>query len=311
MKRWLVGGLIGITILFGLLIFGGGAAAIDLTPFQQSAPGCNVQPSGGTQPSGQGQLTGPQVAAYLSQAGWSGPDLVTIVAIAKAESGWNAGAVQKGQPQATTGWGLLQVTPGDSSLLDPLTNAKAGYAKYKAANGFTPWTTYTGGAYKAFLTDATNAVNGIVQATTQCVAAAAGVAANVAAGPDGNVGQVTPIANPSGIPSPLYLGFPEGQCTWLAAWLFTQEGHTVNWHGNATDWTANAAAAGHQETLVPTVGAVVVYGSGGGYSSYGHVAVVVAVKGNTFQVEEENYLGPGLADYRWSSTADVTSFITS
>ena len=95
---------------------------------------------------------------YLTQL-WidnGGPPQVANVAaaIAMAESGGQS-VKQKGQPAATTGWGIWQITPGDPSLLDPNTNAKAAVAKYKAAgNSFSPWTTYNDGAYLSFLAGA-------------------------------------------------------------------------------------------------------------------------------------------------------------
>jgi hypothetical protein len=84
----------------------------------------------------------------------------TAAAITIPESGGNPGSIQQGQPYATTGWGLWQITPGNSvpnvginnALLDPLTNARAAVAKFVAAgNSFRPWTTFTSGAYKKFL----------------------------------------------------------------------------------------------------------------------------------------------------------------
>lgn len=95
-----------------------------------------------------------------------GPAAVAPVAgaIALAESSGIAGNVQQGQPYSTTGWGLWQITPGnsepgiavDNGLLNAQSNATAAVAKYNAAinqglDGFSPWTTYTSGAYKTFL----------------------------------------------------------------------------------------------------------------------------------------------------------------
>lgn len=82
----------------------------------------------------------------------------TMAAIAMAESSGNAASVQKGQPYALTGWGLWQITPGNSApsigtdkqLLNPLTNARAAVAKYKMG-GLTQWATYTSGAYLRFM----------------------------------------------------------------------------------------------------------------------------------------------------------------
>jgi hypothetical protein len=92
-----------------------------------------------------------QLEGFWIQAG--GPKAVAPIAaaIAMAESGGD-NVKQQGQPAATTGWGIWQITPGDSSLLDPTTNAKAAVAKYKAAgNTFQPWTTFTSGKYFQFL----------------------------------------------------------------------------------------------------------------------------------------------------------------
>lgn len=90
-----------------------------------------------------------------------GPIAVAPIAaaIALAESS-GSDVIQKGQPYKTTGWGLWQITPGnsvpsvgvDNALLDPNKNAQAAVAKFKAAgNSFSPWTTYTSGAYRQFL----------------------------------------------------------------------------------------------------------------------------------------------------------------
>jgi hypothetical protein len=83
----------------------------------------------------------------------------TAAAIAGAESSDYPGVIQAEQPYSTTGWGLWQITPGNSvstygqdfQLLDPWNNAEAAVSKYNSAGGFTPWTTYTDGAYTSFL----------------------------------------------------------------------------------------------------------------------------------------------------------------
>ena len=106
------------------------------------------------------------LASLWVQAG--GPPNVanTMAAIAMAESA-GRNVVQQGQPYATTGWGLWQITPGnklpsigvDNALLDPLTNAKAAVAVYRS-QGFGAWTTYTNGAYRSFLGSAGSVVPG-------------------------------------------------------------------------------------------------------------------------------------------------------
>jgi Lysozyme like domain len=100
-----------------------------------------------------------QLEGFWIQAG--GPKAVAPVAaaIALAESS-GENVEQQGQPYATTGWGLWQITPGnsepnagvDQQLLNPQADAKAAVEKYQqAGNSFTPWTTFTSGKYLQFL----------------------------------------------------------------------------------------------------------------------------------------------------------------
>ena len=80
--------------------------------------------------------------------------------------------------------------------------------------------------------------------------------------------------------------------------------------GNAGDWAGNAAARGFAVTMTPTVGAVVVYGAGNGYSSFGHCGVVLDVgAGQQFLVHEMNYVAWDQYDDRWSNLYDVVGFI--
>ena len=93
-----------------------------------------------------------QLEALWIAAGGEPSYAPTMAAVAYGESGGDPTAVQKGQPTATTGWGLWQITPGTSepqvgvndALLDPMTNAKAAVAKFDAAaaageNPMQPW----------------------------------------------------------------------------------------------------------------------------------------------------------------------------
>ena len=69
-----------------------------------------------------------------------------MAGIALAESAGEPKIVQKGQPYADTGWGLWQITPGNSvptvgintALLTPTKNAKAALIKFKG-QGVTAW----------------------------------------------------------------------------------------------------------------------------------------------------------------------------
>lgn len=98
-----------------------------------------------------------QLEQFAIQGGFPASLAPTMAAIAMAESS-GSNVIQKGQPYSTTGYGLWQITPGNSepqfgvnnALLDPVANAKAAFAKYKS-QGLGAWTTYTSGAYKQFL----------------------------------------------------------------------------------------------------------------------------------------------------------------
>lgn len=115
---------------------------------------------------GNGNLSPAQISVYAQQAGFTGQDLITAVAIAMAES--------SGNPRAN---GDLSLTPGGSvglwqinlkyhpefnglDLTDPQTNANAAYSVYAAANfSFSPWSTYKSGAYAQYVGDASAGVN--------------------------------------------------------------------------------------------------------------------------------------------------------
>lgn len=98
-----------------------------------------------------------QLEGFWEGAGGSPRLAPTMAAIALAESrGRNV--KQRGQPYARTGWGLWQITPGDSepqfgvdqALLDPHRNAEAAVAKERS-QGLGAWATYTSGAYLSFM----------------------------------------------------------------------------------------------------------------------------------------------------------------
>lgn len=111
-------------------------------------------------------LSWDQVAAVAIGAGWPPGPAVIAVSITEPESARIASAIQPDQPYATTGWGLWQITPGDSepqyginqAMLDPLNNAKAALAKYRGAGGFDPWTTWSAGKNVPYIPEAEAAV---------------------------------------------------------------------------------------------------------------------------------------------------------
>lgn len=97
-----------------------------------------------------------EIIAAIRNAGFPTSVVDIMRCIGYAESS-GSNAVQKNQPYATTGWGLFQITPGnsvsnvgvDSQLLDINTNAKAAYAKY-VRQGLSAWVTYNNGKYKDY-----------------------------------------------------------------------------------------------------------------------------------------------------------------
>lgn len=117
----------------------------------------------------QAPLSWAQVAALALAGGFPPGDAVIAVSITEPESARIANNVQQGQPYATTGWGLWQITPGDSepqfgiddAMLDGLNNARAAHAKWKAAGGFSPWTTYENGLNNPFMGLAKAAVEAV------------------------------------------------------------------------------------------------------------------------------------------------------
>lgn len=82
-------------------------------------------------------------------------------AIAEAESAGKSDATNATDNGGTqTSWGLWQISNGThnqpvANILDPNVNAQQAVAKYNAAGGWSPWGTYTSGAYAAFLSGKT------------------------------------------------------------------------------------------------------------------------------------------------------------
>lgn len=111
------------------------------------------------------------VAGFARQAGFTGTALITAVAIAQAESGFRPDAVgdKNLTEQGEVSVGLWQINyrPSrdkrgglrDPDLnLEPAHNAVAAFAISGQGTKFTPWSTYTSGAYRPFLDNAAEAV---------------------------------------------------------------------------------------------------------------------------------------------------------
>jgi lysozyme-like protein len=129
-------------------------------------------------------LSWEQIAAVARLAGWPADQAITITAITMPESSRNAAAVQQGVPYAQQGWGLTQITPGnsepafgiDNQLLDPLNNLRAARAKYLTQGGFRPWTTFMNGLEQPWLADAAAGVKAAYGLSAKQLAAAVAAA---------------------------------------------------------------------------------------------------------------------------------------
>jgi hypothetical protein len=116
------------------------------------------------------KLSAADISGYASAAGFSGGDLATAIAIALAESSGNPQVVgdQSLAPTKGPSIGLWQINIGSKAhpelasqdLTDPQTNANAAYSIYQAAGySFRPWSTFTNGAFRAYMSSAAAAVN--------------------------------------------------------------------------------------------------------------------------------------------------------
>jgi len=116
------------------------------------------------------RLSGAQVAQVAYNAGFRGDDLVTMVALAKVESGWNTDPEGPG-PQSGH-FGLWQIAGSHgpytrAQLANPQTNANAAYKLYQGRGGaanhggnfadWIPWETPPG-AYRLYLPESRAAV---------------------------------------------------------------------------------------------------------------------------------------------------------
>jgi hypothetical protein len=115
-------------------------------------------------------LTQAQIAVYAAAAGAANPQLAAAVAM--AESGGNANAHNALPPDDS--YGLWQINmrgtlgpdrrkklgiTSNSQLYDPATNARAMVMISSGGTNFTPWSTYTSGAYQKYASPATVGAN--------------------------------------------------------------------------------------------------------------------------------------------------------
>jgi hypothetical protein len=120
---------------------------------------------------GMSKLSAEQIAQYARQAGFEGHGLTVAVAVALAESSGDPKAHNPTPPDNS--YGLWQINMlgalgperrgqyhlrSNDELFDPAVNAKVANSISDDGKSWTPWATYTNGAYKKYLDQARRAV---------------------------------------------------------------------------------------------------------------------------------------------------------
>lgn len=123
-------------------------------------------------------LTAQQIAQYAYGAGFRGDQLQTAVAVALAESHGDPGIhgdvnLETGKWGPSVGlWQIRSLNPGHGTAAeqrlrnaaanaDPATNARNAYTISKHGRDFSPWSTYTDGSYRRYLSQAGTAAHGV------------------------------------------------------------------------------------------------------------------------------------------------------
>ncbi len=103
-----------------------------------------------------GMMSGGQVADLARRAGFSGSSLVTALAVAKGESGWNENAVNASNTDGSTDRGLWQINSvhGSLSTLDPMANARAAFRISSGGRNWAPWVVFQKGLHRQYLNEA-------------------------------------------------------------------------------------------------------------------------------------------------------------
>lgn len=178
-------------------------------------------------------LPAAEVVRYAQAAGFRGDALITAVAIAKAESGFDSAArgdlaLQNEKYGASIGlWQIRSLHAhrdtgkerDANQLTDPAFNARAAYTISGGGTNFEPWTMFTNQKYKQHLGLARSAVSGAGGAAGAVAGVVAGRALGATSGTTGG-GPAAPTsvvpggppvlaastASPSGAPLPIRIG---------------------------------------------------------------------------------------------------------
>ena len=103
-----------------------------------------------------------------------------------------------------------------------------------------------------------------------------------------------------------------GQCTWWAYNRRAQMGiGTPSYLGNGGQWWATAPSYGLRVDHTPQVGAAISFlpGQAGADGTYGHVAVVESVSGDTITISEMNVKGVYVVSYRTLGNASQYYYV--
>ena len=226
-------------------------------PFGIALAATGAPPSPG--PGGTCQATGhgAQLAASAAlAAGFPAEQVITAVAIAGAESGYDPAATHLNS-DGSTDYGLWQINSIHAVLLtqgdwrDPAANARMALAVWQAAGGsWSPWSTFTSGAWTAHLAEAAAAVSGAPAPT--CPPAGAGTVA-----PDAAHAAVVALARTFlGLPYLWGGDTPAGfDCSGLTSYVYS------NAAGVPIPRTAAQQQAAATPTSTPAPGDLVFFGS--------------------------------------------------
>jgi surface antigen len=96
------------------------------------------------------------------------------------------------------------------------------------------------------------------------------------------------------------------ECTSFVAFaLYTRNGFTMPFHGNAINWGPDAEARGYTVNSTPAAGSV----AWSTKPPLGHVAYVESVEGSNVTIEEYNHYGNGTYDARTVPASTFTGYI--
>lgn len=240
---------------------------------------------------GSGALSAVQVAQAAQAAGFTGDNLITSIAVSKAESGWDPKAINY-NTNGSTDKGLWQINSIHTAILatgdpfDPSANARMAKAVFDGS-GWPAWTTWTSGAYRQYLPEATAAVGQLGAAGPTAPAGACTPSAPTPGTGGGPIRQQAVAFALAQLGDPYAWGAtgPDSyDCSGLVLASYRSAGATVP-RTAGEQWQASTAVAPGQETVGD------LYFSEISGNDAGHVMMVVSVSGETMTLVEAPHTG--------------------